>query len=42
MCVYLVADAVAGLVRVVGPVHLVVGLRLWEGRGLLGQLLGQG
>ena len=40
--VYLVADAVAGLVGVVVPVHLAVGVGLGQRRGLLGQLLGQG
>lgn len=37
----LVADAVSGLVGVVGPVHLAVGLGLWQRRGLLGKLLSQ-
>lgn len=39
---HLVADAVAGLVGVVGPVHLAAGLGLRQHRGLLGELLSQG
>lgn len=38
---YLVADAVARLIGVVGPVHLAVGVSFRQNRGLLGKLLGQ-
>lgn len=38
---YLVTDTVSRLVGVVGPVHLAVGLGLWQRRRLLGKLLGQ-
>lgn len=38
---YLVTDAVAGLIGVIGPVHLAAGLCLRQHRGLLGKFLSQ-